>query len=46
MEPALVGGGVSGGINNMSEFKVLNHKKAMQSPGAEYWWLEIANEKA
>jgi hypothetical protein len=46
MELALIGAGVSGGIKHTSELKVLNYKKAMQSPGAEEWCKEIRNEKA
>jgi len=46
MELALIGAGVSGGIKHTSELKVLNYKKAMQSPGAEEWCKEIRNENA
>jgi hypothetical protein len=45
MELALIGAGVGGGIQHTSEFKILNYKKAMQSPDAEEWHKEIRNEK-
>ena len=41
MELALIGAGVGGGINHTSELKVLNYKKAMQSPDADKWRKEI-----
>jgi hypothetical protein len=37
MELALIGAGVGGGIKHTSELKVLNYKKAMQSPYADKW---------
>ena len=37
MELALIGAGVGGGIKHTSELKVLNYKKAMQSPDADEW---------
>ena len=46
MEMALIGAGVGGGISHTSQLKVLNYKKAMQSPDAEEWRKEIRNEKA
>ena len=46
MEVALIGAGVGGGISHMSQLKVLNYKKAMQSPDAAEWRKEIRNEKA
>ena len=35
IELALIGAGVGGGIKHTSELKVLNYKKAMQSPDVE-----------
>jgi hypothetical protein len=46
MELALIGAGVGGGIKHTSELKVLNYKKAMQSPDADEWRKEVRNEKA
>jgi hypothetical protein len=46
MEVALIGAGVGGGISHTSQLKVLNYKKAMQSPDADEWRKEIQNEKA
>jgi hypothetical protein len=46
MELALIGAGVGGSIEHTSELKVLNYKKAMQSPDAEEWRKEIRNQKA
>ena len=46
MELALIGAGVGGGITHTNELKVLNYKKAMQSPDAGEWLKEIENEKA
>jgi hypothetical protein len=37
METALIGAGVGDGIKHTSELKVLNNKKAMQSPDADKW---------
>ena len=41
----MVGAGGGGGIKYTQEFKVLNYKKAMQSPDADQWSKEIRNEK-
>ena len=46
MEVALIGAGVGGGISHTSQLKVINYKKAMQSPDAEEWRKEIQNNKA
>jgi hypothetical protein len=46
MEVALNGAGIGGGISHTSQLKVLNYKKAMQSPDAKEWRKEIRNEKA
>jgi hypothetical protein len=46
MELALIGAGVGGGIKHTSELKVLNYKKAMQSPDVDKWRKEVRNEKA
>jgi hypothetical protein len=46
MELAVIGAGVCDGIKHTSELKVVNYKKAMQSPDAEEWQKEIRNEKA
>ena len=46
MEMALIGAGVGGGISHTSQLKVLNYRKAMQSPDADEWRKEIQNEKA
>ena len=40
MEMALIGAGVGGGISHTSQLKVLNYKKAMQSPDADEWHKE------
>jgi hypothetical protein len=45
MEFALVGAGVVGGIKHTKELKVLNYKKAMQSPDVDEWRNEIRKEK-
>ena len=45
MELALIGAGTGGGINCRSELKVLNYKKAMQSPNAGEWFKEKDNKK-
>jgi hypothetical protein len=37
MELALIGASVGGIIQHTSELKVLNYKKAMQSPDADKW---------
>ena len=37
IELALIGAGVGGGIKHTSELKVLNYKRAMQSPDADEW---------
>ena len=41
MELGLIGAGVGGGIKHTSELKVLNYKKAIQSPDADEWQKEI-----
>ena len=46
MEIALIRAGLGGGIRHTSQLKVLNYKKAMQSPDAGEWLKEIAKEKA
>jgi hypothetical protein len=46
MELALIGASVGSGIKDTSELKVLNYKKAMQSPDADNWRKDIRNEKA
>ncbi len=46
MKLAPIGAGVGGGITHTSELKVLNYKKAMQSPDAGEWLKERENEKA
>ena len=45
LELALVEAGIRGGIEHTSELKVLNYRKAMQSPDAEEWHKKIRNEK-
>ena len=42
----LIGAGVDGVIKNTNELKVLNCKKAIQSPDAGEWYKEIKNKKA
>ena len=44
MEFGLVGTGIGGGIKDTKELKVLNYKKAMQSPNADEWHNEIRKE--
>jgi hypothetical protein len=46
MELGLISASVGGGIKHTIELKVLNYKKAIQSPDAEEWCKEIRNEKA
>ena len=41
----MVGAGVGGGIKHTKEPKVLNYKKAIQSPNADEWSKEIRKEK-
>ena len=43
---ALIEAGIGAGIKHTSKLKVLNYKKAMQSPDAGEWLKEIENEKA
>jgi hypothetical protein len=41
IELALIGTGVGGGIKHTSKLKVLNCKRAMQSPDTDKWRKEI-----
>ena len=45
IELALIVAGVGGRIKHASKLKVLNYKKAMQSPDSEECHKEIMNEK-
>ena len=45
MELALVGAAVGSRVKHTSKLKVLNYKKAMQSPDAYGWCKEIRKEK-
>lgn len=40
-----IGAGVGGSIKHTSKLKVLNFKKAMQSPDVEKWCKKIGNKK-
>ena len=46
MELTSIGSGVGGSIKHTSELKVLNYRKAMQSPETDEWLKEIENKKA
>jgi hypothetical protein len=45
MDLTLMGAKIGGGTKNTNELKVLNFKKAMQSPDKDTWLKEIKNEK-
>ena len=45
VEISQVGAGVGGGFDTTSKLKVMNYHKAMQSPDADEWKVEVKNEK-
>ncbi len=45
IETSFVGAGVGGGFDNIGDLKVMNYQKAMGSPEAAEWKVEVKNEK-